>query len=292
MSTIILGSQGNLGQQLKKAFINELEAAWDHVDFDFLDFKLLAKKLDETQASLIINAAAYNAVDNCENDKEAKILAYKLNRDLPAFLADYALEKGIKLMHYSTDYVFGGDNRLTRPCQELDQAYPVNEYGRNKVVGKKEVAKRALLGLQYYLVRTSKLFGPLGSGNFVKPSFFDLMMKLAKEQDSLQVIDGELSCFTYTPDLAQASWQLYTDQAPRGIYHLCNSEAATWYEAALYLFKNLKLDVQVKAIKSEDWSRAALRPNFSVLANTRRPLLRSWREALDEYLKNLVENNY
>ncbi len=120
MSTIILGSQGNLGQQLKKSFINELEAAWDYVDFDFLDFQLLAKKLDKTQASLIINAAAYNVVDNCEKDAEVKVLAYRLNRDLPAFLPDYALKRGIKLMHYSTDYVFGGDNRLNRPYRELD----------------------------------------------------------------------------------------------------------------------------------------------------------------------------
>lgn len=283
MPILILGASGNLGTQLKLVYKDEKIVGWDRTDFDFLDFKILKQKLAELSPALIINAAAYNAVDKCEEDKTEAALAWKLNRDLPAVLADYCLEKSIPLLHYSTDYVFGGDGRLSSAYTEIDRPQPINVYGQTKLGGEQEIARRALKGLRYYIVRTSKLFGPKGENPHAKASFFDLMLGLAQKQTELQVVDGEISCFTYTPDLAVASKLLLDDQSARGIYHLTNLGPATWYEALKYFFEIAEVKIDVKAIAPEKWPRPATRPSYSVLDNTRRPKLRSWQEALLEY---------
>lgn len=285
MKTLILGAKGNLGSQLQKQFKDTLIAAWDHVDFNFLDFKELSKNLRELQPELIINAAAYNAVDKCETDQQEEELAFILNRDLPAFLADYCLASKATLMHYSTDYVFGAENRSAEEYHELSLPGPINIYGQSKYQGEREIAKRALLGLNYYLIRTSKLFGPRVDNEYSKPSFFEVMLKLAKDNKQVKAVEGELSCFTYTPDLAEASLAIINDKAARGIYHLINSGPVTWYEAVKYLYDKYSFDLELIPIKSEDWPRAAKRANFTVLKNTRRKPLRSWQAALNEYLK-------
>lgn len=287
MSILILGAAGNLGGQLKKVFSDQETIAWDRADLDFLDFAELTRRLQALKPTVIINAAAYNAVDRCEADETEAALAFRLNRDLPGVLADYCLEAGIFLIHYSTDYVFGGDGRLAGAYNETDKPVPVDRYGETKFAGEQEIARRALLGLKYYLIRTSKLFGPRGDNPQAKPSFFEIMLDLAAKNSEVKAVDGELSCFTYTPDLAAATRRLWDDQAPRGIYHLTNSGPATWYQGAQYLFQVAGIQTPLLAIAPAEWPRPAKRPTFSVLANTRRPALRSWQEALTEYLKSI-----
>ncbi len=289
MSTLILGAAGNLGGQLKKAFSAQEITAWDRSDFDFLDFVELRRHLQLAKPELIINAAAYNAVDKCESEEAEKILAWRLNRDLPGVLADYCLENNIPLVHYSTDYVFGGDGRLDGAYNEIDRPVPVNIYGETKFGGEQEIARRALAGLRYYLIRTSKLFGPRGDNPQAKPSFFEIMLDLAAKNAEVKAVNGELSCFTYTPDLAIATRCLLADKAPRGIYHLFNSGPATWYQGAQYLFQVANIKTPLRPITPAEWPRPAKRPDFSVLANTRRPSLRPWQEALAEYLKTIAK---
>lgn len=287
MSIIILGAAGNLGGQLKIVLKEQAVLSWDRGDFDFLDFEELKKRLQTEDPELIINAAAYNAVDKCETDEAEAVLARRLNQDLPGVLADFCLASGATLMHYSTDYVFGGDQRSAGAYSETDRPAPLNVYGRTKFGGEQEIARRALSGLKYYLIRTSKLFGPRGENPQAKPSFFEIMLELAVKGGEIKAVDGEKSCFTYTPDLAQASKAIFYDKAPRGIYHLVNSGIATWYQGAEYLFQKTGLKVDLKAINANDWPRPAQRPDFSALANNRRPALRSWQSALDEYLQSL-----
>jgi len=287
MSILILGAAGNLGGQLKKFFSNQELYSWDKFDFNFLDFQELSERLRALSPRVIINAAAYNAVDKCETDEAEAVLAWKLNRDLPGVLADYCLEANSWLVHYSTDYVFGGDGRLAGAYQENEKPNPINVYGRTKFAGEQEIARRALLGLNYYLIRTSKLFGPKGDNPDSKPSFFDIMLSLSEKQAIIKVVDAEKSCFTYTPDLAVATKALIDENAGKGIYHLCNSGEATWYEAAQYFFQAIKRHQSLEALKPEDWPRPAARPPFSALVNKRRLPLRSWQKALDEYLQFL-----
>jgi len=283
MKILILGAQGGLGTQLAKTLAASKPLTWDKPEADFLNLDDLKVKLDITQPELIINAVAYNAVDKCETDPEEAILAEKLNVSLPGFLADWCLINQATLIHYSTDYVFSGT--IQKPeFNESDLANPINKYGETKARGEAAILNKASAGLKYYLIRVSKLFGPKGSSPYTKASFFDIMLGLAQTNSELKVVAEELSCFTYTPDLAAATKDLYKRKLPFGIYHLVNSGSSTWYESVLELKKIAGLAVEVKAIKSSDLARTALRPPFSVLKNTKYPKLRDYREALAEYL--------
>lgn len=286
MSILILGGAGNLGTQLKKSFVSDNIVAWDREDLDFLDFAELRRRLIELKPDVIINTAAYNAVDKCETDEAEAALAWKLNRDLPGVLADYCLEHDILLVHYSTDYVFGGDGRLSSDYNELAHPVPMSVYGQTKFGGEQEIARRALSGLNYYLIRTSKLFGPKAESEGAKPSFFDIMLELGHKNPEVKAIDSEISCFTYTPDLAEATKAMISEKCARGIYHLTNSGPVSWYDGVKELFALAEIKTPLIAITPEDWPRPAKRPVFSSLANTRRPRLRTWQEALAEYIKS------
>lgn len=285
MNILILGGRGNLGTQLNKYFSLDYNTfSWDQEDVDVLDFPLLKEKIYELKPDLIINTVAYNAVDKCEN-KDEFALALRLNQALPGFLADLALEQGVILIHYSSDYVFSGTAVKSDFC-ENETPNPLNKYGESKFRGEEEVLKRAKKGLKYYLIRTSKLFGPLGQSPQAKQSFFDLMLKLSHEKDELTVVNEELSCFTYTPDLAQATKRLWELEVPYGIYHLVNEGACTWYEAVKKLFNLCKKNNILRPVRSEDLLRNARRPKFSILRNTKLKKMRDWKLALEEYLEN------
>ena len=284
LKVLILGAKGNLGSQLKKVFAGEDVTAWDREEIDITDAELIIKKVNDIKPEVIINAAAYNAVDNCEESEEEYDLAKKLNIDGPRNLAEAALAVGALFVHYSSDYVFNGHKK--KGYREDDERLPVNRYGKTKAIGERQVVSYSGKGLKWYLIRTSKLFGPLGESEFAKPSFFDLMLKLSREKTQLKLVDGEeISCFTYTPDLAAATRRLIESDAGYGVYHIVNSGPASWYEAAKFLFelKGIK-DVKLIPVRSIDYPRPAKRSKYSVLLNTKIEPLRSWQEALSEYL--------
>lgn len=283
MSILILGGKGNLGSQLTKIFkVDHQTISLDRDDLDVLDFPLLSKTIRELKPDLIINTVAYNAVDKCEDPLEYS-LALKLNQELPAILADLALENRATLIHYSSDYVFNGTAEKVE-FNEYDTPNPINKYGESKALGERELIKRGEIGLAYYLIRTSKLFGPPGQSEGAKPSFFDIMLNLAQNNKELSVVNEELSCFTYTCDLAEATKRLWELEVEGGIYHLINEGPATWSEGVIELFKLKKIELALKMLRSENLLRAARRPKYSVLKNTKLKKLRNWKSALKEYL--------
>ena len=284
MKILILGSQGGLGTQLAKVFSTPELITWDKEEADFFNLADLAIKLDITKPDLIINAVAYNAVDKCETDPEEFAMALKLNFSLPEFLAKWCLANSAILIHYSTDYVFSGTDKQPE-FSETDTPGPINRYGETKAKGEAAIIEAAKNGLKYYLIRVSKLFGPKGSSPYTKASFFDIMLGLAENNPELKVVDEEVSCFTYTPDLAQATHDLLDKKYEWGIYHLPNSGSCTWYEGVLTLKELAGFSAAVKPISGSSLSRAAARPQFSILKNTKYPPLRNYREALSEYLK-------
>ena len=279
---LILGAKGNLGRQLRKVFTagNEI-ISWDRGEIDISDRELILKKIADLKPELVINAAAYNAVDKCEISDEEYDLAKKVNIDGPKFLAEACLKIGATLIHYSTDYVFEGAEKSG--YKETDEPRPINRYGKTKFHGEKRILELSGSGLKWYLIRTSKLFGPKGESEITKPSFFDIMIEQSKIKPSLEAVDEELSCFTYAPDLAGATRELVDKNYGYGIYHLINGGVGTWYEAAVELFKITGRDVKVTAVKSDDFPRPAKRPKYSILLNTKFPELRDYREALKEY---------
>jgi dTDP-4-dehydrorhamnose reductase len=282
MKILIIGAKGNLGVQLMKVFANNNEIiGWDRDEIDITDRELILKKVDNVKPDLIINAAAYNAVDKCEDNEEEYELAKKINIDGPKFLAEASLKVGAILIHYSTDYVFNGEKK--DGYKETDQPEPISRYGKTKFYGEKKILEFSDKGLKWYLIRTSKLFGPKGESEITKPSFFDVMLKLSNEKKELEVVDEEVSCFTYTPDLANATKKLVDENRDYGIYHITNDGACTWYEAVLELFKITGVNIKVIPISGAKFLRPAKRPKYSILLNTKLPQMRSWQKALKEY---------
>ena len=279
---IVLGCKGNLGSQLVKVFKKDHEViGWDRENIDITDSQALKEKIRQEKPYAVINAVAYNAVDKCEESEEEYQKALKLNKDAVRNLADICNELDCVLVHYSTDYVFSGDEN-NQEFKEDSTPNPLNNYGKSKYLGEKEILKTE--GLKYYLIRTSKLFGPKGQSELVKPSFFDIMIKLSKEKDKLEVVNEEKSFFTYTVDLAKKTRELLENDKKYGIYHITNSDAVTWYEAALEMFKILDNDIQIDAVSGDKFPRPAKRPLYSILINTKIEPLRSYSEALKEYL--------
>jgi len=285
MEVIILGLKANLGSQLVIIFFSDKDykiIAWDKEEIDITDKELVFKKIRELKPDIIINAAAYNAVDKCEEDEKEFELAEKINVEAVGYLVEACLETGAVLVHYSSDYVFAGDKK--EGYKEDDEPNPINKYGETKLAGEQEVIKKSGQGLKYYLIRTSKLFGPKAESEGAKPSFFDLMLDLAKKKKELDVVNEEVSGFTYTPDLARATKKLLESDKGYGIYHITNVGRATWYETAIELFKITGKKIKINPVSGDKFPRPAKRPSYSVLINTKFDRQRDWKDALREYL--------
>lgn len=302
---LIIGVKGMLGQELVKTFKNDKDykvIAWDREDLDITSEVAVNKKIKIISPEIIINCAAYTAVDKCEEKKEF-IIAKKINSLAPGYLAKIAKKLKATLIHYSTDHVFNGkDTEIEEPkgcahsclaCTlhkefipqigyfENSKPKPINKYGKTKLLGEQEIQKNTN---EYYIIRTSKLFGIPAMAKGAKRSFFDVMLELGKKNKSVDVVDEEISCFTYAPDLAKKTKEIIDSKKPFGIYHVTNSGACTWHDAALELYKIKKLRTRIIPIASKDLKRPAKRPTNSTLLNTKLNPMRSWKEALKEYL--------
>lgn len=303
---LIIGTKGMLGQELVKIFKSDKDykvIAWDKEDLDITNEVAVNKKIKVIYPNIIINATAYNAVDKCEEPKEHKI-AEKINGKAPEYLAKVAKKIKSTLVHYSTDYVFSGEDPeieepkgCTHSCGtcglhqgfmpqigyfENSKTKPISKYGKTKLLGEMGIEKNLK---NYYIIRLSKLFGKPAQAKNAKRSFFDIMLEFGKKQKNVNVVDAEMSCFTYAPDLAKKTKEIIDSKKPFGIYHVTNSGACTWYEAAVELYKLANLKVKVNPISSTDLKRPAKRPEISALINTKLNPMRSWKEALREYLK-------
>lgn len=280
---LILGAKGMLGQELVSVFFLDAEyevVGWDYEDIDVTDFKEAKKKVMTFAPNIIVNAVAYNAVDQCEESEEEYAKALLLNAEVPKFLASLAKELRATLVHYSTDYVFDGTNEAG--YAEDAEPNPISRYGMSKREGEKNVL--ATEG-KNYVIRLSKLFGKPAISAIGKKSFFEKMLEVAQGKTEVQAVDDEKSCFTYAPDLALATKVLVEEGLPYGIYHLANSGAATWYEAAQELFKLAGMDIVVKPVSADTFPRPAKRPHASALVSTKLPPLRPYTEALEEFLE-------
>jgi dTDP-4-dehydrorhamnose reductase len=282
---LIIGAKGMLGQALERVFRQDPQYVvfgWDRAEMDITDKEDTELKIQAISPDIIINAAAYNAVDLCEEDDAEYAKALLLNDDAPTFLARVAMSQGATFVHYSTDYIFGDAVASDDGFAENADPKPNCRYAQSKLVGEKAVR---IIGGKYYVIRLSKLFGKPAGSDAGKKSFFEVMLSAGKTKGEVKAVDDEMSCFTYAPDLAQASKELIESRSLFGVYHLVNESPATWYEGALELYKQAGLKTKVIPVTSDAFPRPAKRPKFSVLLNTRRPLLRPYQEALKEFLQ-------
>lgn len=304
---LILGAKGMLGQELVKTFSKDKGYevfAWDKNELEITDQKEVNKKISELKPDIIINSAAYNAVDKCEEPEEFA-LAKKINGEAPGYLAKIAKESDAIFVQYSTDYVFNGLPEIPEPagcshrcssCElhkdftpeigfdENAKPNPISNYGRSKLMGEKAVQENTE---KYYIIRLSKLFGEPASLKDAKRSFFDVMLEIGRDEKKkeVKVIDEETSCFTYAPDLAKKTKEIIEAEKPFGIFHVTNVGPCTWHEAVLELYKQAKIKKKVIPISADEFPRSAKRPYISTLINTKLNPLRNYKEALKEYLK-------
>ncbi|MFF7276646.1 dTDP-4-dehydrorhamnose reductase [Streptomyces griseorubiginosus] len=276
---LVTGAGGMLGQDVlaRLAQSGERYVALDRKALDLTDADAVRAALDEHRPAVVVNCAAWTAVDDAET-REAEALA--INGDGPRNLAEACAGTGAVLLHVSTDYVFAGD--ATAPYAEDAPTAPRSAYGRTKLAGEKAV----LATERGYVVRTAWLYGT-GGPNFVKT-----MIKLEGVKDTLDVVDDQRGQPTWSADLAGLLVELglgaLAGTAPAGVYHGTNSGETTWHGFTQEIFRLLGTDPdRVRPTTSEAFVRPAPRPAYSVLGHGRfaeagiEPL-RDWRTALTE----------
>ncbi|KQO46592.1 MULTISPECIES: dTDP-4-dehydrorhamnose reductase [unclassified Frigoribacterium] len=270
---LVTGARGMLGTDLLEALFGRDVTVLGRADLDVTDRDAVFAAV--RGHDVVINAAAYTAVDAAETDEEA---ALAVNGTAAGLLAEATASVGAKLVQVSTDYVFDGD--ASEPYPEGAPIAPVSAYGRTKAEGERLALAANPEGT--YVVRTAWLYGAHG-GNFAKT-----MVKLAASHDTVKVVDDQLGQPTWTADLAAQIVALLDSDAPAGVYHGTNSGSASWFEFAQAVFEEAGLDpARVLPTDSSAFVRPAPRPSYSVLGHdawARAGLtpMRPWREALAE----------
>lgn len=285
MKILLLGDKGNLAGAFHALLAGSDEhqlIGWDKEEVDVTDRGLLEKKIAALKPAFIINTVAFNDVDACESAAGAAV-AQSLNVDTVRHLGEISLEQQITLVHYSSDYVFAGD--AAEGYDETSEPAPRNIYGESKAKGERELLKLSGRGLKWYVIRTARLFGPAGRGPSAKPNFFDIIDRLAREKGELSLVTDESGSFTYTHDLARATLDLIESGDGYGFYHLVNGGQASWYEAGAHYLQRRGIVVELHQVAGQTFARPAIRPAHSMLRNTKRPALRSWQSAVDDYAK-------
>ncbi|MFE6171610.1 dTDP-4-dehydrorhamnose reductase [Streptomyces sp. NPDC056464] len=284
MRWLVTGAGGMLGRDVVEELLarDEQVTGLDHAALDITDSRAVDRAVATHLPELVVNCAAYTAVDNAETDEEQ---ALRVNGDGPRLLARACAAHGARLIHVSTDYVFAGDGRT--PYAEDDPPAPRTAYGRTKLAGERGVSDE--LPATSAVLRAAWLYGVHGR------SFVRTMIELEGRRDTVDVVDDQRGQPTWSADVAA----LVADLGPRvggdatGVLHATNSGEATWYDLAREVFRLLDADPdRVRPVTSEAFPRPAPRPAYSVLAHGRRRRLglgspRDWRTALHEALPRI-----
>lgn len=279
MKILLTGANGQLGRCFQDRLPTEWEIlATDTAELDITDLARVEEIVKDFQPDAIVNAAAYTAVDKAESEPE---LAEKINVTGPEHLAVVANKQGIRLVHVSTDYVFDGN--ANEPYHEDSATNPLSVYGKTKLAGEQAVTQAAPEAI---VVRTAWVFSEYGN-NFVKT-----MLRLAKERDTLSVVNDQRGCPTYAGDLAQAIISLLEKNAEGGIYHYCGDEEVSWYEFAKAIFSVaeqkavLNKTPALTPITTAQYPTPAHRPTYSTLSGGKIQALgiplSDWQRALNK----------
>lgn len=283
MKVAIIGANGQLGVDLVKVFHGVNTVPLTHKDIEIADHAKTDSVLSARRPDVVINTAAFHRVEDCEAEY-AK--AFEVNAIGAANVARTSERLGAVLVHVSTDYVF--DGKKHEPYVEDDPPNPLNTYGLTKLAGEYYVGN---LCSRHYTIRTSGLYG-LAKCRAKGGNFIDTMLRLAREQPELKVVDDEFLVPTYTWDLAQKIHELVTKDSGGhyGIYHITNSGQCSWYEFAAKIFELEGLNtVNLRKTTHEEFRSKVMRPAYSVLgAKGLKAIgldpLRPWQDALKDYM--------
>ena len=285
MRILLTGRNGQVGWELERALPAPGEViATDRGTLDLADADAIRRVVRETKPDVIVNAAAYNAVDKAESEVE---LALQINAVAPGVLADEAKKLDALLVHYSTDYVFDGLKRT--PYVEDDAPNPLSVYGRSKLEGERATLASRCRGV---VLRTSWVYAPRGR------NFFLAIAKKAKAGESLRVVSDQTGVPNTAAFIAEMTLKLLGNsriQKQVETYHLSATGPATWHDFAVEIVKRLRLDVPVAAIRTQDYAAIARRPACAVLESGKLARefdvsLPAWQTLLDDPIANLLES--
>jgi dTDP-4-dehydrorhamnose reductase len=289
---LLIGSTGQVGQELLKTLqpLGEL-VTLTRQQLDLTQPETIQKAITSLKPNIIVNAAAYTAVDKAETDVETAMI---VNAIAPKIMAQAAREIAAKLLHISTDYVFDGQNYT--PYLEEDKTNPLGVYGKSKLLGEEGIIQNCD---RYLILRTAWVYGSKGHGNFVKT-----MLRLGAEKDELKVVADQIGSPTWSYDIAEAIANLVNPNRniASGIYHFTSSGVASWYDFAIAIFKQaakigFPLTIKkVLPITTADYPTPAQRPNYSVLSKGKYTQTIGvyppyWRDSLNKMLAQLQSIN-
>lgn len=265
MKILLTGSTGQVGYELARSLqgVGEVVAV-DRQQMDLADLDQVRRVIRAVQPNMIVNPAAYTAVDKAESEPE---LAFRVNAEAPALMAEEARSLGASLVHYSTDYVFDGTQAGARV--EDDATGPLNVYGASKLAGEQAIAAA---GIPHLIFRTSWVYGMRGK------NFLLTMLRLARERDELRVVADQHGAPTWSRTIADVTAQVLAQAHAggrewwvqnRGVYHLTAQGQTTWYDFTRAILAEAGIDCRVVPITSAEYPVPALRPEFSVLSSER-----------------------
>lgn len=288
-SILLIGSNGQVGTELRQILTNVTPATRPQVDLSQPD--TLRQIIQKVQPTIIINAAAYTAVDKAESEPE---LATAINAQAPQVLASEAEKLGAYLIHLSTDYVFNGQGY--RPYEETQTTNPLSIYGQTKLAGEEAIRETCT---HHLILRTAWVYGVHGKSNFVKT-----MLRIGRERSEIRVVTDQIGSPTWAKDIAAAIAQLIPLLTPEmvGTYHYTNSGVASWYDFAVAILEEayeLGFGLQVQRIipiSTIEYPTPAIRPHFSVLDCGKISTVLAtyplhWRVRLRQMLKELKIND-
>lgn len=279
MRILLLGHKGMLGSDLLLQLGRKHETiGLDKDEIDITSMQACENAINENEPDIVVNAAAYTDVDGCEN-AISECLA--INAEAVLNIVVSCRKKNIRIIHFSTDYVFDGNS--SEPYKEDSPCNPLNIYGSSKLAGENYLRS---LSNNYLIIRTEWLYGKNGK-NFVKS-----ILDKAGTINKLEVVDDQIGSPTYTRDLALAV-DLLIERNVNGLLHITNRGNCSWFQFARQILKEAGItEVQVMPIKSSQLQRPALRPLYSVLSTQKftsitGKAMQPWQLALQDYLKEI-----
>ncbi|MDI3542489.1 MAG: dTDP-4-dehydrorhamnose reductase [Candidatus Atribacteria bacterium] len=284
MKLLITGSQGQLGKEIQREGEKRGYQVYpfSHKELDITDISAVETAVQELKPDIIVNCAAYNQVDQAEKERE---IAWKVNVGGVENLALSSRKYGVFLVHYSSDYVFSGNQR--HPYREEDLPSPLNYYGKTKWEGEK-VLEKILPPSQFLLLRVSWVFG-----NNPKVSFPLKLFQWSRERQTLQIVDDQISSPTYARDAAYFTLELL-EKGAQGLFHLANSGYCSRCQWAKFILEKLNWRGQLLPAKTTDFPTPAQRPPFSALDSRKvetilKRKIPSWEEATGRFISLLKE---
>ncbi|NRR31629.1 dTDP-4-dehydrorhamnose reductase [Oxalobacteraceae bacterium] len=280
MKILLTGNTGQVGYELERTLqgLGEVVAV-DRSVMDLSDLDQVRDVIRRVKPGLIVNPAAYTAVDKAESEPE---LAHRINAGAPAVMAEEGLKLGAKLVHYSTDYVFPGNDPSAR--KENDATGPINVYGASKLAGEQAIVAS---GIPHLIFRTSWVYGMRGK------NFLLTMLRLAKERDELRVVADQHGAPTWSRTIADTTALILAQahaggadwwQQKGGIYHLSSQGQTTWFEFTQAIIEQAGIECRLLPITTAEYPVPAPRPAYSVMSSQQLMdtfcRLPDWREAL------------